>query len=102
RSVFAHEAAGSLARIETLLAPGPRPAAGGDVVEALFREFHTMKVGAAAAGFGQAARALHDAESLLDAVRGGAIDGSGDLEGLRRALERVRGAVAGVDPQAAA
>lgn len=103
RSVFAHEAVDSLARIDALLARAPQPAAGTrDIVEALFREFHTMKVGAAAAGFGPAARALHDAESLLDAVRGGDIEGSTELEGLRRAVERVRGAVAGADPQGSA
>ncbi|MFN8644473.1 MAG: ATP-binding protein [Candidatus Binatia bacterium] len=92
RAVFAHEAAGSLARVESLL---DRPVApdGREVVEALFREFHTMKVGAAAAGYSHAARALHDAESLLDAVRG---SGAGfraadDLHALRRVVERVRG-----------
>lgn len=92
RDVFAHEAAGSLARVESLL---DRPVApdGPEVVEALFREFHTMKVGAAAAGYSHAARALHDAESLLDAVRGaGAGFGAADeLHALRRLVERVRG-----------
>lgn len=92
RAVFAHEAAGSLARVESLL---DRPLGDGNaaVVEALFREFHTMKVGAAAAGFSHAARALHDAESLLDAVRG-AGEGFGapdELHALRRLVERVRG-----------
>lgn len=91
RAVFANEAAGSLARVESLL---DRPAVpdGREVLEALFREFHTMKVGAAAAGYSQAARVLHDAESLLDAVRGGpGIRAPDDLATLRRVVERVRG-----------
>lgn len=92
RSVFALEAAGSLARVESLLDHTADPD-GRELVEALFREFHTMKVGAAAAGYGLAARALHDAESLLDAVRG---SGAGrpaldELHALRRVVERVRG-----------
>ena len=92
RSVFAHEAAGSLARVESLLDRPPVPD-GRELVEALFREFHTMKVGAAAAGYSLAARALDDAESLLDAVRG---SGAGlrapdELHALRRVVERVRG-----------
>jgi len=93
RAVFANEAAGSLARVESLL---DRPVPDGrEVVEALFREFHTMKVGAAAAGYSLAARALHDAESLLDAVRGGnGIGAPGDLNALRRVVERVRGEMA--------
>ena len=70
--VFAHEAAGSLARVESLL-DQPATPDGRELVEALFREFHTMKVGAAAAGYSHAARALHDAESLLDAVRGSGV-----------------------------
>ncbi len=60
RAVFAHEAAGSLARVESLLDESGAPAAS-EVIEALVREFHTMKVGAAAAGYSHAARALHDA-----------------------------------------
>jgi chemotaxis protein histidine kinase CheA len=92
RAVFASEAAGSLARVESLL-ERPPSADGREVVEALFREFHTMKVGAAAAGYGHAARALHDAESLLDAVRGagGGLRGGDELHALRRVVERVRG-----------
>ena len=90
--VFAHEAAGSLARVESLL---DQPAApdGRELVEALFREFHTMKVGAAAAGYSHAARALHDAESLLDAVRGSGVGlrAPDELTALRRLVERVRG-----------
>ena len=91
RSVFAHEAAGSLARVESLLERSVPD--GHEVVEALFREFHTMKVGAAAAGYSHAARALHDAESLLDAVRGSGegFRAAGELHALRRVVERVRG-----------
>ncbi|MEO8604135.1 MAG: ATP-binding protein [bacterium] len=98
RTVFAHEATHSLARVESLLAcqrvaPADRP-----LLESLFREFHTMKVGAAAAGFSDAARVLHDAESLLDAVRGNALNAAGDLDALRGVVERVRGEVG--DPTA--
>ncbi len=91
KAVFAHEAAGSLARVESLL---DRPAPDGrDLVEALFREFHTMKVGAAAAGYNHAARALHDAESLLDAFRGpgAGLRAPDEWHALRRLVERVRG-----------
>jgi chemotaxis protein histidine kinase CheA len=102
RAVFANEAAGSLARVESLL---DRPALpdGREVLEALFREFHTMKVGAAAAGYSLAARVLHDAESLLDAVRGGpGIRAPDDLATLRRAVERVRGEMADAPSSAGA
>jgi len=90
--VFAHEAAGSLARVESLL-DQPATPDGRELVEALFREFHTMKVGAAAAGYSHAARALHDAESLLDAVRGSGVGlrAPDELTALRRLVERVRG-----------
>lgn len=104
RSVFALEAAGSLARVESLL-ERPRAPEGGDraVVEALFREFHTMKVGAAAAGYSHAARALDDAESLLDAVRGAGADlqTTDELHALRRVVERVRGEFAVPGPDSA-
>jgi chemotaxis protein histidine kinase CheA len=91
RAVFAQEAAGSLARVESLLGRPMGPDSH-ELVEALFREFHTMKVGAAAAGYTRAARTLHDAESLLDAVRG---SGAGfrhpdEMLALRRVVERVR------------
>src|SRR4051812_6130295 len=101
RSVFAVEAAGSLARVESLL-DRPRTPDSREVVEALFREFHTMKVGAAAAGYGHAARALHDAESLLDAVRGSGdeLQTADELHALRRVLERVRGEFSASSPVA--
>ena len=103
RAVFANEAAGSLARVESLL-ERPPAADGREVVEALVREFHTMKVGAAAAGYGHAARALHDAESLLDAVRGagGGLQGCDELHALRRVVERVRGEFGDAAPVAGA
>jgi chemotaxis protein histidine kinase CheA len=99
RSVFALEAAGSLARVESLL-ERPRAPDGRDVLDALFREFHTMKVGAAAAGYSHAARALHDAEALLDAVRGAgaALPATDELHALRRVVERVRGEFAAAAP----
>jgi len=96
RAVFAGEAEDSLARVETLLARQRLAPADGALVETLFREFHTMKVGAAAAGYSAAARALHEAESLLDAVRrtGDGLDAPGGLDVLRRVVECVRGEVA--------
>ncbi len=105
RVVFAYEAEGSLARVESLLDRQDRAPADAAMLEALFREFHTMKVGAAAAGFSHAARVLHDAESLLDAVRGAGEGGeaAGELAGLRHVVERVRdevGEAAGVAPPA--
>ncbi|MBX3027010.1 Hpt domain-containing protein [bacterium] len=101
RSVFAREAAGSLARVESLLGRPLAPDAPA-VLEALFREFHTMKVGAAAAGYSHAARQLHDAESLLDAVRGAGIglQETDELHALRRVVERVRGELSDPAPVA--
>jgi len=90
RSVFAHEAVHSLARVESLLACQRVTPADRTLLESLFREFHTMKVGAAAAGFSSAARVLHDAESLLDAVRGEALGAPGGLDALRGVVARVR------------
>ncbi|MDX2169780.1 MAG: ATP-binding protein [Deltaproteobacteria bacterium] len=95
RAVFAGEAADSLARVESMLARQRLAPADRSLVETLFREFHTMKVGAAAAGFSVAAHALDEAESLLDAVRGAAADlpAPGGLDALRRVVARVRGEV---------
>lgn len=95
RAVFAGEAADSLARVESMLARQRLVPADRGVLEVLFREFHTMKVGAAAAGYSVAAHALHEAESLLDAVRGAGagLDEPGGLDALRRVVARVRGEV---------
>ena len=101
RVVFAHEAAHSLARVESLLACQRVAPADRALLENLFREFHTMKVGAAAAGFSTAARVLHDAESLLDAVRGDGLEAPGGLDALRGVVERVRGEVGEPDAGAA-
>jgi two-component system chemotaxis sensor kinase CheA len=98
RSVFAHEAVHSLARVESLLACQRVTPADRALLESLFREFHTMKVGAAAAGFSSAARALHDAESLLDAVRGEALGEAGGLDALRGVVARVRDEVGDATP----
>jgi two-component system chemotaxis sensor kinase CheA len=105
RAVFAGEAADSLARVESMLARQRLVPADRGLLETLFREFHTMKVGAAAAGYSVAAHALHEAESLLDAVRGAGVglEAPGGLDALRRVVARVRGEVgpAGGTPAAA-
>jgi chemotaxis protein histidine kinase CheA len=95
RAVFAGEAADSLARVESMLARQRLVPADRSLLETLFREFHTMKVGAAAAGYSVAAHALHEAESLLDAVRGAGVglEAPGGLDALGRVVARVRGEV---------
>jgi chemotaxis protein histidine kinase CheA len=95
RAVFVGEAADSLARVEALLVGPPPAPVDGAVVESLFREFHTMKVGAAAAGFGTAARALHEAEGMLEAARNAAagLPAGDHLDALRALVAQVRGEV---------
>jgi chemotaxis protein histidine kinase CheA len=95
RAVFADEACDSLTRVETLIERQRRAPADAGLLDALFREFHTMKVGAAAAGLPQAASELHAAESLLDAARAGQarLGEAEAIASLRRAVECVRRAV---------
>jgi two-component system, chemotaxis family, sensor kinase CheA len=95
RAVFAHEACDSLARVELLIERQQRAPADASLLDALFREFHTMKVGAAAAGLPQAAGELHAAESLLEAARAGEarLGAQAALASLRQVVECVRRAV---------
>lgn len=95
RTVFAGEAIDSLLRVETLIERRRGAPADRALVDALFRELHTIKVGAAAAGLSQAARDLHDAEELLEAERDGeaAVAAEIGLDSLRRVVACVRDAV---------
>jgi len=92
RTVFAHEVADTLKRVETLIERQRRGPADPGLLDALFREFHTMKVGAAAAGLPHAAHELHTAESLLEAARAGRkrlAEGEA-IASLRRVVDSVR------------
>lgn len=92
---FATEAGEIIQQCESLLLELEQRPDDPDVVQALFRHFHTLKGSAAAVGLQTASAQLHHGESLLEAVRDKEIqvDGARLVEFLLRLTDSVTGLI---------
>lgn len=94
-AAFEAEAVERFGHCDELLVRLEREEDAADLLNALFREFHTLKGAAAEVGLEPAHRQLHEGESLLAAVRDGTavIDRRPLVDFLLRLLDSVRGIV---------
>jgi len=102
RRLFTEEAAGRLVRLGEVALDLEGPASRGDaadpaLVEAMLREAHSLKGGAAVVGLAPLARAAHALEDVIEGLRADApsspalVDGLlGGIDGLRALLTAVR------------
>jgi len=92
---FTTEAAERSNQCEELLLQLERRPGDRDLLDQLFRQLHTLKGAAAAIDLNAAAAQLHQGESLLESVRGGAatIDTGALVDLLLRIIDSVRGLI---------
>ena len=102
-AVFREEASGRLEAIDGVLVAVEAGRGGPAAVDALFREFHTIKGAAGLVGLDDAHAVAHAVEDLLAAVRDAGAPLAGIAEPLLRAADELRRQVAGeaVAPSAA-
>ena len=95
RAAFTTEADEGFAVCEELLVQLEQRPDDHDILDALFRKFHTLKGAAAAVDLPEAAAQLHGGESLLQAVREATavVDGVALVDFLLRLTDSVRGLI---------
>lgn len=81
-STFLQEAEDLLAEIESAALSMSDDRAGGEIVNQIFRAFHTIKGSGAMFGFEETAAFTHHVESLLDRVREGLVPLSNELSNI--------------------
>lgn len=101
RRLFTEEAAGRLGRLGEAALDLEGPAARGDpadpaLVEAMLREAHSLKGGAAVVGLEPLARAAHALEDVVEALRADAPASPALVDGLLGGIDGLRGLLAAV------
>ena len=103
RALFAQEAQVRLASLDRLLLELERTPGDGALIQAIFRDLHTLKGSAAVVGLDDVSRSAHELEELIEDMRGGQRPATPDIvDALLAGVDRLAGLVAGRTPQSEA
>ncbi len=96
RALFAQEAQGRLASLDRLLLELERSPANPGLIQAIFRDVHTLKGSSAVAGLEEVSRLAHELEEVIEELRGGKRSVTPDvIDALLAGVDRLAGVVAG-------
>lgn len=102
RALFAQEAEGRLASLDKLLLELEHAPEDAGLIQAVFRDVHTLKGSSAVAGLEAVSRAAHELEESIDELRSGTRSVTADvIDTLFAGVDHLAGVIAGRSPESA-